>query len=157
MKNWVKSQLKYWFLIMFIILFDQWSKDWIFTHFVPYDPYPLLSFLNITLAFNTGAAFSFLSGPALWHYWFFVIFALSMVTYLFYWLSQLTAKETQLGFAISLIIAGALSNVLDRILFGQVIDFIDVYYKTHHWPVFNVADSAICIGAVWLMLTWKSK
>lgn len=155
MKQRAYMQLKFLAVIVFVILIDQLSKHWVLDHFVPYDPYALLPFLNFTLVFNTGAAFSFLSGPALWHVWFFVIFALIMVGVLGTWLTRLRSGETQIGLAISLVIGGAISNVVDRLMVGQVVDFIDVYYRTYHWPVFNLADSAICLGAVWLILVWK--
>jgi signal peptidase II len=151
----MSMRLKFLSMIAFVILIDQLSKNWVLDHFAPYDPYALLSFLNITLVFNTGAAFSLLSGPALWHMWFFVVFAFIMVIVLGRWLTRLHSNEIQLGFAISLIIGGAISNVLDRLMVGQVVDFIDVYYRIYHWPVFNLADSAICLGAFWLAIVWR--
>lgn len=126
-------------------------------HFVPYDPYSIFSFLNITLAFNTGAAFSFLSGPEPWHAWFFVIFALLMSALFIYWICKLPKNHHALGVAYGLILGGALSNLWDRLTLGQVVDFIDVHYQIYHWPVFNVADSAICIGVVlWAYLIKQS-
>ncbi|MCX7114721.1 MAG: signal peptidase II [Gammaproteobacteria bacterium] len=133
-----------------VIALDQWSKAWVLAHLVPYSPLHLTSFLNIMLAFNSGAAFSILSGPQLWHTWFFIIFSSTISLYLVFWLGNLKSNQGVLAVAISLILGGAVSNLYDRLTIGQVVDFIDVFYRFHHWPVFNVADSAICIGAVML-------
>lgn len=139
-------RFSYFMLAILVIVSDQASKTWVLNHFIPYDPYPVFSMLNITLAFNTGAAFSFLSGPESWHAWFFIGFALLMSGLFICWIWQLPSRV--MGVAYGLILGGALSNLWDRLTLGQVIDFIDVFYHTHHWPVFNVADSAICVGVV---------
>ncbi|MCU9931012.1 signal peptidase II, partial [Escherichia coli] len=88
----------------------------------------------------------FLSGPESWHAWFFIGFAVLVIGLLFTWLWQLPDKHKLLVGSYGLILGGALSNLWDRLTLGQVVDFIDVYYQTYHWPIFNVADSAICIG-----------
>lgn len=147
MKKW------YWFLLsVVVILLDQASKHWVETHFIPYQPAVLIPMLNVTLAYNSGAAFSFLSGAGSWHPWFFLGFGLVMSVLLAIWMLRLSAKaRLQLG-GISLILGGALGNLCDRLLAGHVVDFIEVYYKNHHWPVFNLADTAICLGAFLLII-----
>jgi signal peptidase II len=147
MKKW------YWFILsLVIIVCDQLSKYWLGVTLVPYKPVPILPMLNITLAYNTGAAFSFLSGAGNWHRWFFTGFSLVVSVILVIWLWR-TPKQAKLQSAgISLILGGAIGNLIDRGLYGYVTDFIDVYYKYHHFATFNIADSAICVGAALLVL-----
>ncbi|OGV28070.1 MAG: signal peptidase II [Legionellales bacterium RIFCSPHIGHO2_12_FULL_37_14] len=146
-----------WGLAILVIFLDQISKQWILHNYTPYLPEPITNFFSITLAFNTGAAFSILSGPAKWHAWFFIIFSLLMIFLLSMFLARTKANEYPLGIGFSLILGGAVSNFIDRLNLGQVVDFLDVHYKTHHWPVFNVADSAICVGAFWLFIFMQKK
>lgn len=143
------------FFAFLIIFFDQFSKNWILHNFIPYMPEPITSFFNITLAFNTGAAFSILSGPAGWHAWFFIIFSSVMICILTVLLWRIRDNERTTGVGFSLILGGAISNFIDRINIGQVVDFLDFHFKDHHWPVFNFADSAICIGAFCLIMFWR--
>ncbi|WP_028389584.1 signal peptidase II [Legionella fairfieldensis] len=141
-----------WFLLsLAVLLGDQLSKYWAASNLVPYQPEPLFSMLNFTLAYNTGAAFSFLSGTGNWHRWFFAGFSVIMSLFLIIWLFRLPQNAKLQSLAISLILGGAIGNLYDRAAFGHVIDFIDIYYENHHWPVFNLADSAICIGAFLLL------
>ncbi|WED43853.1 signal peptidase II [Legionella cardiaca] len=142
-----------WFLLSIaVVVADQWSKYWAATNFTPYQPEALVPMINFTLAYNSGAAFSFLSGTGGWHRWFFAGFSIVMSLALIIWLIRLPLKAKLQSFAVSLILGGAVGNLYDRAAFGHVIDFIDVYYKNHHWPVFNLADSAICIGAFFLLV-----
>lgn len=141
--------------VLIIVIFDQVSKNWILQNFIPYMPQYITSFFNITLAFNTGAAFSILSGPAEWHAWFFIIFSSTMICILSVLIWRIRENERKTGLGLSLILGGAISNLIDRINLGQVIDFIDLHIKTHHWPIFNLADSAICIGAFYLVFFWQ--
>lgn len=147
MKKWT------WFILsILVIVLDQASKYWIVATMTPYNPVPVIPMLNLTLAYNSGAAFSFLSGAGDWHRWFFAGFSLIVSTILIIWLWR-TPKEARLqSVGISLILGGALGNLIDRGLHGYVIDFIDVYYQHHHFATFNLADSAICIGAAALVL-----
>jgi signal peptidase II len=112
----------------------------------------VLPFFNFTLAYNSGAAFSFLADAGGWQRWFFVALALAISAGLVVWLYRLRANVWGEAVAITLILGGALGNVIDRLWHGHVIDFIDVYYQNWHWPAFNVADSAITVGAVLLVL-----
>ncbi|QDP72882.1 lipoprotein signal peptidase [Legionella israelensis] len=142
-----------WFLLVgMVIVFDQASKYFVTTILMPYHPLAIFPGLNITLAFNTGAAFSFLSDAGDWHRWFFAAFSTIVSIALVVWILR-TPKSAQLQLsAISLILGGALGNLLDRAFSGYVIDFIQVYYKSYYWPIFNLADSAICIGAALLLI-----
>ena len=147
MKKW------YWFIISItVIIADQISKYWAEISLIPYKPMPVVPMLNLTLAYNTGAAFSFLSGAGDWHRWFFTAFSLLVSIILVIWLWR-TPSQARLQLAgISLILGGAIGNLIDRGLHGYVIDFIDVYYQYHHFATFNLADSAICLGAIILVL-----
>jgi signal peptidase II len=147
MKKW------HWLLLVFmLVVIDQASKYWIEAVLIPYKPVVLMPMLNITLAYNTGAAFSFLSGVGGWHRWFFAGFSLLMSLFLAIWLWRTPANKTLQNIGISFILGGALGNLIDRAFQGYVVDFIDVYYKQYHFATFNVADSVICIGAGLLIL-----
>lgn len=115
-------------------------------------PVPLFPGFNLTLIFNTGAAFSMLSGEGGWQRWLFIALAVVVALALIGWLVRLSPREGWVSAALALILGGALSNALDRITRHHVIDFIDVYYKQWHWPVFNLADSAITLGAAILVI-----
>lgn len=147
MKKWA------WFIVsIVVIVLDQASKYWAFRTLIPYQPEAILPMINYTLAFNTGAAFSFLSGTGGWHRWLFTGFSGVMSLVLCVWMIRLPSTERLQLAGLSLILAGAVGNLIDRVLLGHVIDFIDVYYAHYHWPAFNLADSAICIGAFLLFL-----
>jgi signal peptidase II len=112
---------------------------------------PVTSFLNWTLVYNSGAAFSFLAQAGGWQRWFFtgvgIIAALIMI-----WLIRKNAHQTIFSLALSLVLSGAIGNVIDRIIYGAVVDFVDVHYMGWHWPAFNIADSAITIGVILLIV-----
>ena len=137
---------------LLVILLDQATKYWAFKSLTPYQPETILPMLNLTLAFNTGAAFSFLSSTGDWHRWFFASFSGLMSIAIIVWMRQSPTTARLQLMALSLILGGAIGNLVDRILLGHVIDFIDVYYANYHWPAFNIADSAICIGALLLLI-----
>ena len=159
--------LKWLWLTLIVILADQVSKITASEILEPFVPYNFLPFFNFSLTFNEGAAFSFLSEAGGWQRWFFTVLAVGVSIFIFFWLKKLDAKEKLLAIALSLILGGAIGNVVDRILYGHVIDFIDWFYyssenclpfffqlhgSTCHWPTFNIADSAIFLGAI-LMIT----
>lgn len=147
MKKW------YWFLLSIAVMIaDQVSKYWVSISLTPYKPMPIFPMLNITLAYNSGAAFSFLSGAGGWHRWFFSAFSLVVSVILVVWLWRTPSQARLQSVGISLILGGAVGNLIDRAFNGYVIDFIDVYYQHHHFATFNLADSAICIGAAFLVL-----
>jgi signal peptidase II len=142
-----------WFVLVFMVIaIDQASKYWASVDLTPYQPEPILPMFNLTLAYNTGAAFSFLHNAGAWHRWFFTGFSLLMSIGLTAWITRLPSSARLQLAALSLILGGAIGNLIDRAFLGFVIDFIEVYYKHYHWPVFNIADSAICIGAVLLLI-----
>ena len=147
-----------WFALAFlVVVIDQATKYWASLTLSPYQPKAVMPMLNLVLAYNTGAAFSFLSGAGEWHRWFFSSFSALMSIVLITWMFRLkSAAYLQLA-ALSLVLGGAIGNLIDRFFLGYVIDFIDLYYKNHHWPVFNIADSAICLGAFLLFIDFAKK
>ena len=135
-----------------IVVLDLWTKELASESLTLYRPVELTSWLNMTLAHNYGAAFSFLSDAGGWQRWLFTGLASVVTVVLIVWLLRLPTSEKLTGAALGLIIGGAVGNLIDRIINGYVVDFIDVYYKTWHWPAFNVADSAITCGVILLLL-----
>lgn len=144
--------MKWLWLAGMVLFADQISKYYAAELLVLYQPLPLLPSLNLTLVHNTGAAFSFLSSASGWQRWFFIGLALMVSAFIITWLRRLEPTQRLLGCSLALILGGSLGNVCDRLVHGYVIDFIDVYYQQWHWPVFNIADSAISVGAVLLIL-----
>jgi len=140
--------LKYLWLSLLVIVLDQLTKYMASTLLIYYKPLAVIPMFNLTLMHNTGAAFSFLDDADGWQRWFFTIIALAVSVFLVLWLKRLTVQERLQAIALSLILGGAIGNVIDRIWLGYVIDFLDVYYGQWHFPAFNIADSAISIGAV---------
>jgi len=116
-----------------------------------YESIALIPGFNLTYVRNTGAAFSFLSEAGGWQRWFFAVLAFTISIVLTVWLYRLKKHETLLAVALALVLGGAVGNLIDRLAYGYVIDFLDVYYQSWHWPAFNVADMAISLG-VFLML-----
>ena len=143
--------LKWLWLSLVLFAGDQASKLWVAANFDLYESKALLPSLNFTYVHNTGAAFSFLSSAGGWQRWFFVGIALVASITLTIWLSRLKSSERWMAVTLSLILGGAIGNLFDRISYGYVIDFIDVYYQAWHWPVFNIADCAISIGVVMML------
>ena len=137
-----------------VVILDQLTKQRIEESFVLYESYPVTGFFNLTLVYNTGAAFSFLAGAGGWQRWFFTVLALSISAYLIYWLMQLKKQQIVLPLAIAMIIGRAIGNLIDRVLHGHVVDFLDFYIADWHWPAFNLADSAIFLGVV--LFIWES-
>lgn len=137
-------------LAMLVVLLDQVSKAWILANFRLMEGLVVTPFFNLVLVFNAGAAFSFLAGAGGWQKWFFVALALGISAWLLNLLRH-HAQERLLPTALSLIVGGAIGNVIDRLRFDAVVDFLDFHLAGYHWPAFNVADSAIFIGVA-LML-----
>ncbi|WP_148715570.1 signal peptidase II [Chitinolyticbacter meiyuanensis] len=139
---------------LLVIVLDQVSKHVIEALFVYGEQHAVIpGFFNLTLAYNPGAAFSFLADAGGWQRHFFTALALAVSAWIVYMLKK-HHMETRLSLALSLIMGGAIGNVIDRLLFGHVIDFIQVYYRDWYYPAFNLADSAICIGAA--LMVWDS-
>jgi len=135
-----------------IVALDLYTKQLAMQHLELYRPNELLSWLNLTLAHNTGAAFSFLAGGGGWQRWFLSVVAVIIVAFMLVWLWRLPHRARLLPTALALVIGGAIGNLVDRIRFGYVVDFIDVHYAGWHWPAFNLADSAIVVGVILLLL-----
>ncbi|HET9679936.1 MAG TPA: signal peptidase II [Gammaproteobacteria bacterium] len=148
-----KTPINWLWLSVLVIVLDQVTKFLIIRRMELFDSIQLLPSLNLTLLHNYGAAFSFLADAGGWQRWFFITLGIVVSAAVVWWLRKLP-KENHgfLAAGLALIVGGALGNVIDRALFGYVIDFIDVYYGTWHWPAFNVADSAITIGAVIMII-----
>ncbi len=144
--------LKYLGLSGLVIVLDQLSKWIISSSFSLHETLAVMPFFNLTLAHNTGAAFSFLAQAGGWQRWFFVGLTTVISIALFIWLKKLSTQAKLEAIAISLILGGAIGNVIDRIYYGYVVDFLDFYYGTVHFAAFNIADSAICIGAGLLII-----
>jgi len=137
-------------LAALVIVLDQYSKWLVLQHFELYQTLRLTAWFNLTLAYNTGAAFSFLNDAGGWQRWLFVVLAVVISGVLLVWLRRAQQLRQQ-ALALALVIGGAIGNVIDRIRLGYVIDFIDWHYRDWHWPVFNIADSAISVGVVLLI------
>ena len=135
-----------------VLLADQCTKLLADAMLTLYQPVAVMPYLAMRKAYNSGAAFSFLADESGWQRWFFIVLALIVITVLVVWLRRLPVAEVRARLALALILGGAAGNVIDRLVYGHVIDFIDVYYESWHWPAFNVADSAIFAGACLLLL-----
>jgi len=146
------SPLRWYALAIAVIVLDQLSKAWVGALLLPGEGVALTSFFNLVLVFNRGAAFSFLADADGWQKWFFVALALGISVYIALLLRR-QAAERLLSTALALVLGGALGNVIDRLRFGAVVDFLDVHAAGWHWPAFNVADSAICVGVA--LLLWQ--
>jgi signal peptidase II len=145
--------LKWLSLSLFAIVLDQATKLAVAASMPLYESIPLIPGLfNLTHVHNTGAAFSFLSQAGGWQRWFFAALAVAVSVSLTLWMARLKKHEILLAVSISLILGGAIGNLIDRLAYGYVIDFLDVYYQSWHWPAFNIADSAICVGVALLIL-----
>ncbi|MCR4346802.1 MAG: signal peptidase II [Sulfuricaulis sp.] len=136
----------------FVFVFDQLTKYIVADYLLRHGDVLLTPFLSLVLVHNTGAAFGFLSSAGGWQNIFFIIVAGAASAFILWMIRRLDSKERLLAIALMLVLGGALGNLADRLLHGYVIDFIDVYYATWHWPAFNVADSAITMGAALLIL-----
>ena len=145
------TMLKWLGLSLLAVILDQASKLAIANSMQLYQSIPIMPFFNLTYIRNTGAAFSFLNEAGGWQRWFFAGLAVVISAVMVVWLARLKQHETLLAVALSLVLGGAIGNLIDRLAYGYVIDFLDFYYQTWHFPVFNIADSAITLG-VMLML-----
>lgn len=141
-----------WFLLSGLIVWaDMVTKEMASDLLILYRPVEILPWLNMTLAHNYGAAFSFLSDAGGWQRWFFTVLASGVSIVLIVWVLRLPRKEWLTGLALGLVIGGAIGNLIDRVQLGYVVDFIDVHSNGWHFPAFNVADSAISCGVAVLL------
>jgi signal peptidase II len=139
-------------LAAFVIVLDQLSKLAISSHFFYGESKSVITgFFNLVLAHNTGAAFSFLNDAGGWQRWMFTAIAVAASIWIVRLLRQ-HAQQTLFCLALALVLGGALGNLVDRVAYGYVVDFLDFYWANYHFPAFNVADSAISVGAALLLL-----
>lgn len=136
---------------LIVIILDQATKIAADNYLTYHQPVSVIPMFNLTLMYNMGAAFSFLSDAGGWQRWFFIILSTVISIVLIIWIYRLKTTEKIQTISIALILGGAIGNLIDRSVYGYVIDFLDVYYQHYHWPAFNIADSAIFIGAVLLI------
>lgn len=146
------SGLKFLWISLVVIGVDQWSKQLVLKGMALSESYQLLPFFNLTYVRNYGAAFSFLHDADGWQRWFFTLIAVGISGVILWWLAQTKSEQPILPIAFTFVLGGALGNVYDRIAYGYVVDFLDVYVGSYHWPVFNIADSAIFVGAMLIIL-----
>jgi signal peptidase II len=144
--------LRWLWLSVIVIVLDQATKYLASSQLQFHVPVPVMPSFNWFLSHNTGAAFSFLSDAGGWQRWFFIGLAAVVAVIIVSWLKKLEGQQAWLAAALSLILGGAIGNVIDRIYHGYVIDFIQWYYESYYWPSFNIADTAISVGAAILII-----
>ena len=150
MKNF--RQFRWLWVTLLVLVVDLVTKK-MASHFIlTLLPYKVTPFLNFRLVYNSGSAFGFLDQQSGWQLWFLSIVAIVVCVALLIWLYRLPTSHRWTAVAIAMIIGGALGNMIDRLTLGYVLDFIDVHVGSHHWPAFNVADMAICIGVVIVLI-----
>jgi len=152
-----KGNQRWLLLSILVVVVDALSKAWIKKQLLVGMSYALLPLLNVTLAYNRGAAFSFLNTSDGWQQWLFGLIALVVVIILLAWMVSLPRSKNWQAAAAALIIGGAIGNLISRVYYGYVVDFIDFHLGSWHWPAFNVADSAIFVGVVMLIFSILKK
>jgi len=145
---------KYFVVSLLVIIFDQITKIYFDNNFTLYERFSVIgNFFDFTLAYNTGAAFSFLADHDGWQRWLFAFISSAVSLGLIIWLFKLKAQQKLLALSLALILGGAIGNLIDRLIYGYVIDFILLHLQNKwFYPAFNIADSAICVGAGLLLL-----
>lgn len=144
------NSLKWLWLSLIVIVLDQLTKYWA-EYVLREKVIVVFSWFDFSLVHNSGAAFGFLAGAGGWQHIFFTVLALVVSGLLVWFIRELKTFELQLAVAYALILGGAIGNVIDRVLYQYVVDFIHWFYKDWHWPHFNLADAAICMGAALLI------
>jgi len=139
-------------LSLLVVVLDQLSKYWVMTSFEEYEVLTVWPVFNLTLVYNTGAAFSFLSDAGGWQRWFFVAVGVLVSAAMVVWLSRLDERERLTAYGLAFVVGGAIGNLIDRILLGKVVDFLQWHWQDWYWPSFNLADSAITLGVVMLLI-----
>mgnify|MGYP003384622470 FL=1 len=140
-----------WLTLVFLVL-DQITKHWVAGSFNLYESINVLPIFSITYVHNLGAAFSFLADQGGWQRWFFTAIAAIACIVFTVWLAKIPRSQILLSIAVALMLSGAMGNLIDRVLFGYVIDFLDFHWSGNHFPAFNVADSMIFIGAALMII-----
>ncbi|WJY15640.1 signal peptidase II [Pectobacteriaceae bacterium CE90] len=146
------SGLRWLWLTLVVLVVDLGSKQWVMTHFQLGESFSLVPFFNLTYAHNLGAAFSFLADKGGWQRWLFAVIALAITVTLLVFMYRSDGRHKLNNIAYALIIGGAIGNLSDRLVHGYVIDFIDFHVNNWHYPIFNLADTSICIGALLIVL-----
>lgn len=154
LKKIFSTGLSWLWITVLVIAIDRYTKMAVIEHLMFMQPFTVLPFFNLTLAFNTGAAFSFLHSMSGWQNIFLSSLAFIASVIVIFWLAKLPARARWMNVALCLILAGALGNAWDRMLFGFVVDFLDFHIGAWHFAIFNIADSAICVGAFMLFWSW---
>ena len=139
-------------IVVVVVVLDQITKIWADRSLALYEQIQITGFFNITKAYNYGAAFSFLDNEGGWQRWFFTAISFIVSVVLTIWLYRMTIREKWLSISISLILGGAIGNLIDRAWYGYVVDFIQVHWNGSYFPSFNIADAAISCGTVVLLL-----
>ncbi|BGI50936.1 MAG: signal peptidase II [Arsenophonus endosymbiont of Ceratovacuna japonica] len=153
MKNYICYTGLHWLWLTFIILFiDFYTKQIILNNFQLYESIPFIHYINFTYTKNSGSAFSFLADENGWQCWLFIFISIIICIILAFIMYYQNINNKLINIAYALIIGGTLGNLYDRLVYGAVIDFIDFYINTWHWPTFNIADIAICIGTILIIL-----
>ena len=140
------------FITILVFALDRVTKILVLDYLPLGEPINILPIFNLFFTFNTGAAFSFLEQADGWQEWLFKAIAVGVSVSLIIWQFKITTKHLWLKIALALIIGGTLGNLYDRVIFHKVIDFLDFYFRQWHYPIFNIADSAICVGAIMLII-----
>jgi len=154
MLDFINPAMRKWLgIALAVIVADHLTKFWVTSVLDYQEAVPVLPFFSLVLVYNTGAAFSFLASAGGWQRWFFIAIGL-IATIIIVRLLKRHAQQPRLAFALALLLGGALGNVIDRVVLGHVVDFLYFHYRSFAWPAFNVADSAITIGAA--LLIWDS-
>lgn len=157
----IKQKSGLWWLpiSVLIVFFDQWTKVIASSSLKLYEAVIVNDYLNWTLMHNEGMAFSFLADQSGWQRWGISIVGISIVAWLLAWLKKNSLTNIYLNLGLSLVIGGALGNIYDRLSLGYVVDFIEAHYEDYYWPAFNIADTAISLGAFFLIidLIWGDK
>ncbi len=154
MKLFSETGWRFWWIAVLVLVADQLSKIYVINNFALGESVNLLPVFNFTYARNYGAAFSFLGDAGGWQRWLFTAIAVGVSAGLTIWLARLPKAQIKLSLALVCIVSGAIGNLIDRSIYGYVVDFLHVYYQSWDFPVFNSADCAICIGAA--ILIWDS-
>jgi len=151
--NMPNSQLKFLWLSALIIVLDQLSKYWAVTQLPFHQTVNVMPYFDWYLTYNRGAAFSFLADAGGWQRWFFTITTIVISVVILFWIKKLEPSERMTAIPLSLILGGAIGNLIDRIYLGHVVDYVQVWLGNYPWPAFNIADAAISVGAVILILS----
>ena len=147
------GQWRWLWITILVIALDLISKGMVSYYLTRFTSHTVTSFLNIVLVYNSGSAFGFLANQSGWQLWLFIAIAVMVATGILTWLWKSQNKHPLTALALCFILGGTLGNLYDRVINGYVIDFIDFHIGTWHWPAFNIADSAICLGVFFIILS----